>query len=114
MTVPRLSFRERFRHFHNVIGPASAWVFGVLVMLWLAAAVYLLVTGGPWEKALVKKLARGTELSWQQYRQWGVGWGMVGLTCLLGGCLATVHWWGAPGLAVLSDLPRPRPAKQAL
>ena len=83
MTLPRLSFRERFRHFHNVLGPASAWVFGVLVMLWLAAVVYLLVTGGPWEKKLLQKLARGTELSWQQYRQLGVGWGMVGLSCTL-------------------------------
>ncbi len=114
MTSTRPTIRERFHHFRNTLGPVSSGVFWVLLALWLGAVIYLISTGGPWEKALVTKRARGTELSWQQYRQLGIGWGMVGLTVVLGVAVGSVRWWGRPATAVLSHLPRPKQGRKAV
>ncbi len=113
--VQNMSFKSKFsrehiRNLQNVAGPATFAVMVTLIVLLIATVSWLFATGGPWEMALQKKLARKTELNWQQYRQLGIGWGAVGLTGLLVFVLACAPWWIKPCRAVLSDQPRPRQA----
>ena len=98
--------RERLRTLSNIAGPATTAVLMALVVLLIVAAGWLLATGGPWEAALQKKLARKTELNWQQYRQLGMGWGVVSLMGMLIFVLGTARWWLLPSRAALSDQPR--------
>lgn len=100
------SLRERLNRFKNNAGPAGVAVFVILAVLFLASLIYLIKSGGPWERSLQKKLATGKELSWEQYRQLGVGWGILGLSGLLAFALGTVKWWIIPSHAPLGDKPR--------
>jgi hypothetical protein len=109
---PKFS-RERLRNLQNIAGPATTAVLVVLTVLLITSVVWLLATGGPWEQALQKKLARKTELNWQQYRQLGIGWGVVGLTGMLIFVLGCARWWIKPCRSVLSDQPRPRRPQMA-
>ncbi len=113
MALTQKFSRERLRNLHNIAGPATTAVLAVLLVLLLAVIIWLLATGGPWEQALQKKLARKTELNWQQYRQLGIGWGMVGLTGMLILVLGCARWWIKPCRAVLSDQIRPRHPQMA-
>lgn len=95
------SIRQRCRRQINSVGPATTAVFVALAVLLAAAVIYLFLTGGPWEKALRKKLTSGAELHVRQYRQLGIGLGAVALAVASATMLGLARWWTRPAISAL-------------
>ncbi len=106
-TKPLTLLRERLRYLLNIAGPATTAVLGALLVLAIAALVWLVITGGPWENALQRKLARGSSLQWREWRQLGIGWGLVGFVTLATGVLLSARWWITPCRSVFAEQIRP-------